>query len=142
MKKNTLSYIPIFFIIIISNILFSTYFITLFLVGVVFIIFMECLKKGYYYMLILAIFTFLIIENTHGFTFLSLSLISMFLYYFIIPRIKHLFSSDTLREIFYIVSFYTILFLLYIYTNSFDISSYFIFLVNIIIDCIIVGVLL
>ncbi len=142
MRQNTFSYLPIFFIVIIVNILSSTYFTSLFLAGVVFIIFLECLKKEYYYMLILAIFTFLVIENTHGFKFFSLSLISLFLYYFIIPRIKHLFSSDALGEIFYIISFYGTIFLFYIYTNSYDISTYFIFAVNLIIDCIIVGVLL
>ncbi|MEA3554509.1 MAG: hypothetical protein U9R39_08955 [Campylobacterota bacterium] len=142
MKKNTLFYIPIFFIVIIVNILFSTYFISLFLAGVVFTIFLECLKKEYYYMLILSIFTFFVIESTHGFKIFSLSLISLFLYYFIIPKIKHLFSSNTLKEIFYIISFYAIMFLFHIYTNSFDTSSYFIFLINLIIDFIIVGVLL
>jgi hypothetical protein len=142
LRQNTFSYLPIFFIIIIVNILSSTYFISLFLAGVVFIIFLECLKKEYYYMLILAIFTFFVIENTQGFKFFSLSLISLFLYYFIIPRINHLFSSNALGEIFYIVSFYVAIFLFYIYTNTIDISSYFIFIINLIIDCILVGVLL
>jgi len=142
MKKNTLFYIPIFFVVIMVNILFSTYFLSFFLAGVVFTIFLECLRKEYYYMLILSIFTFIVIENTHGFKIFSLSLISLFLYYFIIPKIKHLFSSNALKEVFYIFSFYAIFFLFYIYTNSFELSSYFIFLINLIIDFIIVGVLL
>ncbi len=142
MKKNTLFYITILFIVIMVNILFSTYFLSFFLAGVVFTIFLECLKKEYYYMLLLSIFTFIVIENTHGFKIFSLSVISLFLYYFIIPKIKHLFSSNTLKEIFYIISFYAILFVFFLYTNSFDLSSYFIFLINLIIDFIIVGVLL
>lgn len=142
MKKNTIYYIPIFLSVILVNILSSTYFITIFLAGVIFTIFLECLKKEYYYMLLLSIFTFLVIENSHGLKFFSLTLISLFLYYFIIPKIKHLFSSSSFREIFYIISFYITLFLVYIYTNNFELSSYYIFLINLIIDAIVVGVLL
>ena len=142
MKSNTSLYLPIFFVVIMINILFSTYFFSFLLAGVVFTIFLECLKKDYYYMLALSIFTFIIIENTHGFNIFSLSFISLFLYYFIIPRIKHLFSSNLLKEMFYIVSFYALIFLVFIYTNSFDLSSYLIFIINLIIDCIIVGVFL
>ena len=142
MKQKTLYYIPIFLLVIIVNILFSTYFLTVFLAGVVFIIFLECLQKEYYYMLVLSILTFVIIENTHGFRIFSLSLISLFLYYLVIPRITHLFSSNILKEVFYIISFYTLFFIFYLYTNNFDVDSYFIFLINLILDSIIVGIFL
>ena len=140
MRKNTLYYLPIFFIIAISNILFNTFFISLLLAGVVFILFVESIKKEYYYMLILAISTFLIIENTHGFKPFLLSFISFFIYFFIIPRIKHILSSNMLREIFYIMIFYIMIFIIHIFSNNFDISSYFVFLINFIIDTIVVGV--
>jgi hypothetical protein len=142
MNKIAISYMSIFSIIILTNIIFSTYFIAIFLAGTVFMIFMECLKKEYYYMGSFGVFTFLVIENTHNLKFLSLTLISLFLYFFIIPKIKHLFSLSFFADTLYIVCFYLIFYVYYLYTNDFDISSYNIFLTNLIIDSIVIGLFL
>jgi len=132
----------IFIIITFLDILFSTYFQPLFLVGIVFMIFINCLKNGYYYLLLLSILMFVIIEVILGIKIFTFTFISIFLYLFIIPKIKHLFSSLLFRDFTYLLIFYIIIFIDFILTSHYNIESYKIFLVNFIVDSIIVGVLL
>jgi hypothetical protein len=141
-KKQTSYYIPIFSIVILSNILFSTYFIPIFLSGIIFLMFLHSLKKEYYYLLFFSIVTFLIIENTHGLKPFSFTFISVFIYFFIIPKVKHLFSSSSFSEFFYIVIFYTSFFIVYIFSNGYDTSSYDVFIINFIIDSLLIGFIL
>ncbi len=125
-----------------GNILFSTYFISVLLVGVVFKIFLDSLEKEYYYLLFFVIFTFLIIEVNQGFKPFSLSLISLFLYYFIIPRLKHLFSSSILISITFIFSFYFAISLMIQFKESLDFDIISVFLYNFILDILIIGFIL
>ncbi len=139
-KKCEPPYITILASISFINILFSTYFISILLAGVVFKIFLEVLKKGYYYILLFTIFTFLVIENTQGLGFFSLSIITVVLYYLIIPKIKHIFSSSIMAEFIFILLFYIgFLILSSIVINS-DIAVT--VLLNFLLDSIIVGFLL
>jgi len=131
----------IFFIITFLDILFTTYFQPLFLVGIVFMIFLNSLKKEYYYLLILSIMMFFIIEVILGIKMFTFTFISIFVYFFVIPRIKHLFSSLLFRDLSYLFIFYAIFYIDYIISAQYDISSYKIFLVNFIIDSIVVGLL-
>jgi len=143
MRPNyTPPYITILIAINLINILFSAYFIALFLIGVVFKIFLESLRKEHYYILTFVICTFLVIEVTQGFKLFSLSIISLVLYYFIIPRIKHLFSSSIIAEFIFILSFYISLFIVIYFLSGFDSSILLIFLYNFIIDSLIVGFIL
>lgn len=105
-KKYEPPYITILASISIINIIFSTYFITILLSGVVFKIFLEVLRKGYYYILLFTMFTFSVIENTQGLSFFSLSIVTLILYYLIIPKTKHIFSSSMMAEFIYILLFY------------------------------------
>lgn len=131
-------YITILFIISLVNIISSTYFMFFLVAGVVFKIFSLSLDKGYNYLLIVCILTFLIIENTQGLRLFSLTLISLIVYYLIIPRIKHFISSDTVASFIFILFFY---FFLYSIVSS-DTNILISLLINFIIDILIVGLIL
>jgi len=139
MKQYKPPYFFILFFIILTNIFFSTYFITILLIGVVFKIFLESLNHKYNYLLIATIFTFVIIETLHGIKIFTFSLISIAIVYLIIPRFKHLFASSIALEFINIFSLY---FLFYIVTQSylpFDFDILTIFIINFLIDIFIVG---
>ncbi len=143
MKTN---YTPPYTMILISicliNIIFSTYFITILFVGVVFKIFLEVLKKEYYYLLAFVVFTFLVIETTQGFKIFSLTIISMFLYYFIIPKVKHLFSSSIMIEFTFILFFYFCISLMINFLDKFNLDIFYVLLFNFILDSFIAGFLI
>jgi len=142
LKKYTPPYITILFIISLVNIIFSSYFISFFLAGVVFKILTIAIRKEYNYVFIFSIVTFLIIENTQGLKLFSLTIIALSVYYFIIPRIKHIFSSSIMGDFLYIFSFYIFYYILVQVYSVFDISILIIFLINFIIDLLIVGFIL
>jgi len=142
LKQYTPPYITILILISIINILSSSYFISFFLAGVVFKIFTISLKKEYNYILILSIITFLIIENTQGLKIFSLTLITLIVYYFIIPRIKDLFSSSFMGDFIYILSFYIFYYASIQIYGVFDMAVVIVFVINCIIDLIIIGFIL
>ena len=138
LKKYTPPYITILLIISLVNIISSVYFVTFLIAGVVFKIFSLSLDKGYNYLLILCIITFLIIENTQGLRLFSLTLISLSVYYLIIPRIKHFVFSETVASFIYIFFFYLILYSIVASDTNIAMSL----LINFIIDILIVGLIL
>jgi len=142
LKKYTPPYMTILFIISLVNIIFSSYFISFFLAGVVFKILSIAIRKEYNYLFIFSIITFLIIENTQGLKLFSLTVIALLVYYFIIPRIKHLFSSSIMGDILYMFSFYILYYTMVQVYSVFDISILIIFLINFVIDLLIVGFIL
>lgn len=142
LKKYTPPYMTILFIVSLVNIIFSSYFLSFFLAGVVFKILSIAIRKEYNYVFIFSIVTFLIIENTHGLKLFSLTIISLLVYYFIIPRIKHLFSSSIMGDFLYILSFYIFYYVTVQVYSVFDISILIIFLINFVIDLLIVGFIL
>lgn len=140
MKKNdTPPYGGILIIISIINIISSIYFFPLFLIGIVFKIFLVSLKKEYYYILAFSIITFLIIEVIQGFKPFLLTVSALFLYYFVMPRIKHIFSSSIIFEGMFILLFYSIIFVVTIFDVAFNMNMFYIFLYNFLIDIVIVG---
>tara|TARA_B110000046_G_C13016189_1_gene408884 strand:+ start:551 stop:970 length:420 start_codon:yes stop_codon:yes gene_type:complete len=138
LKKYTPPYITILLIISLVNIISSVYFVTFLIAGVVFKIFSLSLDKGYNYLLILCIITFLIIENTQGLRLFSLTLISLSVYYLIIPHIKHFVFSETVASFIYIFFFYLILYSIVASDTNIAMSL----LINFIIDILIVGLIL
>lgn len=139
MVKKEFPYLFILLFVIVINLFFSTYFITIFLIGIVFSIFIDVLKKEHFYIFMLVIFTFCMIETIHGLKIFSLTLISLFLYYFVIPRIKHIFSSSVLGKITYILSFYLCFYLFSFFTNYHTSDIYMLFILNFLLDSFIVG---
>ena len=142
LKKYTPPYITILFIINIVNIIFTTYFISFFLAGVVFKILSISIRKEYNYVFIFSIITFLVIENSQGLKLFSLTIISLLVYYFIIPRIKHLFSSSMMEDFLYIFAFYILFYMLIYLYGTFELSILVTFIINFIIDILIVGFIL
>lgn len=142
LKKYTPPYMTILFLVSLVNIIFSSYFISFFLAGVVFKILTIAIRKEHNYVFIFSIVVFLIIENTQGLKLFSLTIISLLVYYFIIPRIKHLFSSSIMGDFLYILSFYIFYYVMVQVYSVFDISVLIIFLINFIIDLLIVGFIL
>lgn len=142
LKKYTPPYMTILVLICFINIVFSSYFLTIFLAGVVFKIFTISIRKEHNYVFIFSILTFLIIENTQGLKLFSLTIISLLVYYFIIPRIKHLFSSSLMSDFLYVFSFYLLFYILVQAYIVFDLSLLITFLVNFFIDILIVGFIL
>ena len=141
-KKISYGYIPVFISVIIINSLFSVYFLSIFLAGVVFKIFVDSLKNGYYYMMMLSVAVFLYIETVHGIKLFSLSIISVFVYYLILPKIRHVFSLGIINQISFIFLFYISFFTVIFFTNGYYSELYFIFIVNFLIDSFVAGFLL
>lgn len=143
MKRDTTTPYLIFLSLVwVVNLFFSVYFISILMCGVVFKIFLNVLKDENYYFLMLVIFTFLMIEAIQGLKIFSLTLIAIVLYYFVIPRIKHIFSSSIISELIYILLFYIAVFLsTFFYTPlSLDLAT--IFLLGFLLDSFIIGFIL
>lgn len=142
LKKDTPPYLTTLLLVNIINIIFSSYFISFLLAGVVFKIFSTSLRNEHNYLLTLCIITFLVIENTQGFKLFSLTLIALVIYFFIIPRLKQLFSSSLISGFLFIFIFYVFIYLMEQITNPFDMVMLIKLIINFIIDIIIVGLVL
>ena len=139
LKENTPSYVTMLIVISVINILFSSYLIPFFLVGMVFKIFSDAINKDHNYLLIFTIITFLIIENTQGLKLFSLTIIALIVKFLIIPKIKQLLSSRMMSSFIYIFSFYILFYLSVQISSSFDSNMLFIFIINFLIDILLVG---
>jgi len=141
-KNYTPPYLILLFLVSIINIIFTTYFVTFLLAGVAFKIFALSIKKEYNYMLLVSIFVFLVIENAQGFFPFSLTLISVIVYYFIMPKIKHIFSSKFMYDVLFVFCFYLLMYINAQVYSSFDLQMVFKMFMNFIIDIIIIGLIL
>ncbi len=125
-----------------TNLFFSTYFISVLMCGIVFKIFLKTLKNENFYFLFVVIFTFLIIEATQGFKLFSLTLIALVLYYFVIPKMKHIFSSSMISELIFILLFYVVLLISTIFYIPFNFDLAIVFFLNFLFDSFIIGFIL
>lgn len=80
-----LLFIILFFVISV-NIIATVNFLLITFAGVLFLAFHTCLKNRYLYSLFFVVFTFLIVEINSGLAPFSLTLLSLFIYTFIIPK--------------------------------------------------------
>jgi len=144
MTRNNLDnpiFLFVFLLAIITiNIISSIHFLLIMLAGVCFISFYTCLKRKYLYSLIFVVLTFMFIEINSGLKPLSLTLLSLFIYIFIIPSINRMMSFSALNEYIYILIFYLGIFLIWVTTIGMSDSFIAIILVNIIIDLLFFGV--
>ena len=122
------------------NTISSIHFLLIMLAGVCFIAFYTCLKRKYWYSLIFVILTFIFIEINSGLKPLSLIMLSLFIYIFIIPSTHRMMSFSTLNEYFYILIFYLGVFFIWVMTIGMSDSFIAIIFVNIIIDLLFFGV--
>ena len=142
LKVYTPPYITMLISVNIMNIFFSTYFITLLLIGVTFKILTVSIKEERNLLILFSIITFLVIENSQGLKIFSLTLSSMVIYLFIVPRLKNLFSSTVILDFIYIFILYIFFYILTQSYIAFDLSLITIFLMNFFIDIIIIGLVL
>jgi hypothetical protein len=143
LKKDMLdnSFIVFMLCVIISliNIVSSVHFISIMLIGVLFIAFIKTLEKKYFYSFMWVFIAFLIIENTQGFRAFSLIFLALFVYMFVKPNTEHIFSSSDMLKTIYIIIFYISMVLAYSFFYTFDISLLYTIIINLMIDIIIVG---
>ena len=138
---------PIFLFIILSlvvmvNTISSIHFLLVMFAGILFTIFYRCLKERYLYSLAFVVIAFLFIEINTGLKPFSLSLLSLFLYIFILPKDEN-YSYDNLSSSYiYIIIFY--IGLLIIWSIVFELNETMIITIfaNILIDLIFFGVFL
>lgn len=144
MTRNNLDN-PIFLfilllVIITINTVSSIHFLLIMIAGVTFTAFYVCLKRKYLYSLFFIVLTFIFIEINSGLRPLSLTLLSLFIYIFIIPNIDRMMSFSKLNEYIYILIFYLGVFLIWVMTIGMSDSFIAIIFVNIIIDLLFLGV--
>lgn len=138
---------PIFLFIILSlvvmvNTISSIHFLLVMFAGILFTIFYRCLKERYLYSLAFVVIAFLFIEINTGLKPFTLSLLSLFLYIFILPKDEN-YSYDNLSSSYiYILIFY--IGLLIIWSVVFELNETILItiFVNILIDLIFFGVFL
>ena len=138
---------PIFLFIILSlvvmvNTISSIHFLLVMFAGILFTIFYRCLKERYLYSLAFVVIAFLFIEINTGLKPFTLSLLSLFLYIFILPKDEN-YSYDNLSSSYiYIIIFY--IGLLIIWSIVFELNETMIITIfaNILIDLIFFGVFL
>ena len=138
---------PIFLFIILSlvvmvNTISSIHFLLVMFAGILFTIFYRCLKERYLYSLAFVVIAFLFIEINTGLKPFTLSLLSLFLYIFILPKDEN-YSYDNLSSSYiYILIFY--IGLLIIWSVIFGLNETMIITIfaNILIDLIFFGVFL
>lgn len=126
--------------IITINTISSIHFLLIMLAGVCFIAFYACLKRKYLYSLLFVILTFMFIEINSGLKPLTLTLLSLFIYIFIIPSIHRIMSFKALNEYIYILIFYLGLSLIWVMTIGMSDNFITVIFINIIIDLIFFGV--
>jgi len=124
------------------NTLMSVHFISIFFVGVLFLAFIRSLDKGYYYTLFFIVMGFCMIEIAHGFRLFNLSLLSFFLYFFIVPFLKSILSSVNFYFVSLILVFYMGFALLLSIFGGIDSELISILIMNYIIDIILVSIIL
>ncbi len=132
----------LFLVTVFINTIASTYFYSIMLCGVLFIAFLVCIKNKYYYSLFFVILSFLFIELNNGFKIFSLSLLALFLYTFVISHIKRLMSFSSFNPYVYIVVFYFFIFVLWAFIYEININLFLIFVINIVIDFLIFGLII
>ena len=138
---------PFFLFIILSlvvmvNTISSIHFLLVMFAGILFTIFYRCLKERYLYSLAFVVIAFLFIEVNTGLKPFTLSLLSLFLYIFILPKDEN-YSYDNLSSSYiYILIFY--IGLLIIWSVVFELNETILItiFVNILIDLIFFGVFL
>jgi hypothetical protein len=139
---NPLFIIALFFLTVIVNTILSIYFMLITLAGVIFIAFYVCLKREYYYSLVVCIASFLFIEINAGLKPFSLSLLSLFIYLYIIPIINRSMSFSKLNTYIYMLAFYLGMLILWSFIAPVNDLLIYNLIINIFIDFLFFGVLI
>jgi hypothetical protein len=123
------------------NIILPIHFITIFLAGIVFVAFIESIKKKQWYTLLVVIFTFIFIEISQGLFIGTLSLISLFIYSFIKTKLKYILSYDFIFRFALVAIFYFLFFILFLLNGKVDVVLVYKLLANFVLDIVLIGLL-
>ena len=138
---------PIFLFIILSlvvmvNTISSIHFLLVMFAGILFTIFYRCLKERYLYSLAFVVIAFLFIEINTGLKPFSLTLLSLFIYVFILPKEESYTSYNLSSSYIYIIFFYIGLLIMWSIMFGFDLNILIALFINLLIDLIFFGVFL
>lgn len=144
MTRNNLDN-PFFLVLVLLmaitvNAITSIHFLLIMFAGILFTAFYRTLRKRYMYSFAFVVIAFLFIEINSGFKPFSFSLLSLFIYVFILPKVEDYNSYNYSNSYFYILIFYLFLSVLWIMTYQFDANVLFVFFINLVIDIIFFGV--
>jgi hypothetical protein len=146
MAKNNLDNPFFLFIVLLLavavNTISSIHFLLVMFAGILFTAFYRCLKKRYLYSLTFVIIAFLFIEINTGLKPFSLTLLSLFIYIFILPKDESYTSYNVSSGYLYIIFFY--LGLMVMWSILFGLHSHLLItlFINLIIDLIFLGAFL
>jgi len=146
MTRNNLDnpfflFIVLLIAITINNIA-SIHFLLILLAGILFTAFYRCLKKRYLYSLTFIVISFLFIEVNTGLKPFSLSLLSLFIYVFILPKVENSVSYNTSNSYVYIIFFYIGLTAMWTLTFGLTQDIFVALIINALIDLLFLGVFL
>lgn len=146
MTRNNLDN-PIFLFIVLLiaitvNIISSIHFLLIMFAGILFTAFYRCLRKRYLYSLTFVIIAFLFIEVNMGLKPFTLSLLSLFIYVFVLPKDENHTSYNLSSSYVYIIFFY--LGLLILWSIIFELNTQILLTLfaNVIIDLLFFGAFL
>lgn len=140
--ENPIILFFILFIIISINIIASINFLLIMFAGVLFTAFYIFLKKRYLYSLFFVVLSFLIIEINSGLKPFSLTILSLFIYLFIIPKANKSSSYDLANSYVYMIFFYIGLFIMWSLFYGLDQKIFIALVLNLLIDFVFFGVFL
>ncbi|MFY4857010.1 hypothetical protein ACOTVL_00955 [Aliarcobacter butzleri] len=135
---NPIFLLTILILAVISNLIASVHFLLVLFGGIIFTAFYRTLKKRYYYLFFLVIVAFLFIEINSGLKPFSLSLLSFFIYIFIISR----YESNSFSSLVYVIFFYLGLTIMWFLSFGLDERIIFALIINLFIDLLFFGVFL
>ena len=129
-------------LIVTVNAISSIHFLLVIFAGILFTAFYRCLKKRYLYSLIFVVIAFLFIEINTGLKPFSLTLLSLFIYVFILPKDENYTAYNMSSSYIYIIFFYIGLLVMWTIVFGFDLDISVILFINLIIDLMFFGVFL
>jgi hypothetical protein len=146
MTRNNLDN-PIFLFIVlliavIINAIASIHFLLIIFAGILFTAFYRCLRKRYLYSLTFVVIAFLFIEINTGLKPFTLTLLSLFIYIFILPKDENHTSYNLSSSYIYIIFFYIGLLILWSIIFGLNTHILITLAINVIIDLIFFGVFL
>jgi hypothetical protein len=146
MTRNNLDN-PIFLFIVLLiaitiNAIASIHFLLIMFAGILFTAFYRCLRKRYLYSLTFVVIAFLFIEINTGLKPFTLTLLSLFIYIFILPKDEKHTSYNLSSSYIYIIFFYIGLLILWSIIFGLNTHILITLAINIIIDLIFFGVFL
>ena len=146
MTRNNLDN-PIFLFIVLIfavtvNAISSIHFLLVIFAGILFTAFYRCLKKRYLYSLTFTIIAFLFIEINTGLKPFSLTLLSLFIYIFILPKDESHTSYNLSSSYLYIAFFYLGLLIIWSMAFGIDFNIIITLFLNLLIDLTFFGVFL